>query len=244
MGATRGPRASRHPCPRAVRRAAFPGVARSGKSFARAPPRVARNPSPPPRPGGRRAAARTGGRHARPAVGGSATADCALASRVSLRVSGPGPRRLDTLECQTLKVREPVRRSFVTDLAEFRHQEGFVTRTIVVNLRTIPDIAVRYRDIESPKREGYRRAPYAHRALLLEGQVMQVPRSVAPLPRNHPRRNCFANSLHPFFSKLIFPIRSIVLIHVLKVMCENPLFPVQETQCRFRENTHPSDLEG
>ena len=45
----------------------------------------------------------------------------------------PTPRRPDptpwpktesrrvTLECQTLKVREPVRRSFVTDLPEFRH---------------------------------------------------------------------------------------------------------------------------
>jgi hypothetical protein len=38
-----------------------------------------------------------------------------------------------TLECQTLKVRERVRRSFVIDLAGFRHlrirqQGGFVTR--------------------------------------------------------------------------------------------------------------------
>ena len=95
----------------------------SGKSFARAPPRVARNPNPPPRPGGRRAAARTGGRHARPAVGGSG--HCALwrpACPCVCPAPDRDPRRLDTLKCQTLKVREPVRRSFVTDLAEFRHQ--------------------------------------------------------------------------------------------------------------------------
>jgi hypothetical protein len=49
----------------------------------------------------------------------------------------PGPRfesRRVTLECLTLKVREKVRRSFVTDLAGFRHlfirqPGGFVTRS-------------------------------------------------------------------------------------------------------------------
>jgi hypothetical protein len=51
------------------------------------------------------------------------------------RTRPPGPRfesRRVTLECQTLKMREKVRRSFVTDLAGFRRlfirqPEGFVT---------------------------------------------------------------------------------------------------------------------
>ena len=55
----------------------------------------------------------------------------------------PEPRfesRRVTLECQTLKMREKVRRSFVTDLAGFRHlfirqPEGFVIRA------TGPDLA-------------------------------------------------------------------------------------------------------
>ena len=51
-----------------------------------------------------------------------------------------------TLECQTLKVREPVRRSFVTDLAKFRHlfirqPGGFVTR--VTGSKSPKDIAQR-----------------------------------------------------------------------------------------------------
>ena len=50
------------------------------------------------------------------------------------------PVRYSTLECQTLKMREKVRRSFVTDLAGFRHlfirqPEGFVIRA------TGPDLA-------------------------------------------------------------------------------------------------------
>ena len=49
-----------------------------------------------------------------------------------------------TLECETLKVREPVRRSFVTDLAKFRHlfirqPGGFVTR--VTGSKSPKDIA-------------------------------------------------------------------------------------------------------
>ena len=52
------------------------------------------------------------------------------------RTRPPGPRfesRRVTLECQTLKMREKVRRSFVTDLAGFRHlfirqPGGFVIR--------------------------------------------------------------------------------------------------------------------
>ncbi len=55
----------------------------------------------------------------------------------------PEPRfesRRVTLECLTLKMREKVRRSFVTDLAGFRHlfirqPEGFVIRA------TGPDLA-------------------------------------------------------------------------------------------------------
>ena len=44
--------------------------------------------------------------------------------RTKIRASAPEPKiesRRVTLECQTLKVWEPVRRSFVTDLAGFRH---------------------------------------------------------------------------------------------------------------------------
>jgi hypothetical protein len=57
----------------------------------------------------------------------------------------PGPRfesRRVTLECLTLKMREKVRRSFVTDLAKFRHL--FIRQSVVsslglpvVNLRII-----------------------------------------------------------------------------------------------------------
>ena len=71
-------------------------------------------------------------------------------SEVNLEVgpkseTAPEPKiesRRVTLECQTLKVREPVRRSFVTDLAKFRHlfirQPGGSSLGLpVVNLRTI-----------------------------------------------------------------------------------------------------------